>query len=351
MGSTEHARCGTHPAEAGEPSSDEEGEDKPKQPKHAKNVDKAADGKRAPSFDVVDADPEDDDGGEEGAGKGGAELDEPEIGEDDFEGDEAVTLSSTAVAPVDQQAIASRLEAPDVVAVEEEARRNGVDAETQDSSVSNNVHVPATVDPAIANMTAVIKNVGQVWQWWQVDMSRCEHGVVHADVPPVQATWAMVQNFGSRRHEGQLKFWAVGENSNRMMSQAIIVPIEMPDAPEDSKPHKMLMIPIEVNDWSSGVAPKAAQLSQCNCTMMLPIQAEVVSKMFYVDKVSSSLPSSLHPDNVNYVSFNTSEEFIKIAKAQPGWSQFTTPTRPGKVGGKRGASGSGSGSGDRKSVV
>jgi len=255
------------------------------------------------------------------------EDDAPQNDDGEYDDDAHASLTETTEAPVDQQSLMNKTPIqPDVVAAQEEARRNAVsdDAVANGASSAGPQYVPAHVDPAIAKMKAVTKCVGPGWRWWQVDMSKAEHGVVHDDSKPISVKYKHCQNHGKNRITEQSALFALGKNGTTMMSQAIILPIHVKGAPSTSKPTKMLFVPIEVDEdsWPE----KESRVSEIkDCVKLLPIQAEVVEQIFMRDQTTQALPSDLHPDKVSYVSFTERSPFEECAAAQD-WTLFSSTT-------------------------
>lgn len=261
--------------------------------------------------------------------------------DENFTGDESVTVLTALQDPDSRQKLAARLDAPDVVSAEEESRRNAVDVDggaPNGGKVSSRQaeHVPATINPELASSDiAIIKTSGSGWGWSKIDMSVMEHGGV---VPqeedaraPIVVDMALLRRHGGQRSKEQDKFASIYSNGSRMIAQAIILRVNQPDADNAAKPKKLLIVPVDIID-----PPQDDKADINGYATMMAIEPEVVRKLYMRDTPSKVLPSDFHPDQVDYVSLQSTHDFEKFVANHPKWSTLVSKKQSrAKSGGKR----------------
>ena len=258
--------------------------------------------------------------------------------DDDFADDENVTLVSALQDADSRQKLTSRLSAPDVVAGEEEARRNAVDAEGAASnggkaSTRQAEHVPATVDPKLleASDRAIMKTSGPGWDWVKVDMSATEHGVLPKPEMLIDVDMSLLRRHGDSRRDKQEKFFSTHNNGSRLISQAIILRTNQPDGDEDAKPKKLMIVPVQISD-----PPQDDKADLNGYATMMSIEPDVVRKIYNRDSTSRTLPSDFHPDLVDYVSLPSAIDFSAFVANHPKWTTLVSKKQSRtKSGGKR----------------
>ena len=248
--------------------------------------------------------------------------------DEDFTGDENLTLLSALQDADSRKKLTARLDAPDVVSAEEESRRNAVDV---DGGAPNGgkapsrqaEHVPATVDPALANSdVSIIKTSGPGWDWSKIDMSAMEHGMLPQTEDartPIVVDMGLLRRHGGQRSKEQDRFASIHSNGSRMIAQAIILRVNQPDADDTAKPKKLFIVPVNISD-----PPQDDKASIDGYATMMAIEPDVVRKLYMRDTTPRVLPSDLHPDQVDYVSLQSTHEFAKLVANHPKWSTLVS---------------------------
>ena len=248
--------------------------------------------------------------------------------DENFTGDENVTLLTALQDADSRRKLTARLDAPDVVSAEEESRRNAVDV---DSGAPNGgkapsrqaEHVPATVDPALASSdVSIIKTSGPGWDWSKIDMSAMEHGMLPQTEDartPIVVDMGLLRRSGDSRRKEQDKFAAIHSNGARMVAQAIILRVIQPDADDAAKPKKLFIVPVNISD-----PPQDDKANIKGYATMMAIEPDVVRKLYMRDTPSKVLPSDFHPDKVDYVSLQSTHEFAKLVANHPKWSTLVS---------------------------
>jgi hypothetical protein len=280
----------------------------------------------------------------QGAAPDGGSDDETTGDDDDaeMEGDEHAQLVSGTEDPIDARAVASRIHsAPDVIVAEAEASHNSVDAEEAPGARpavhgSAAPHVPAVVDPSFANSNAVLKASGPAWEWYKLDMSMVEHAVVHeGHTKAMDVSWDLYCRGGKMRLQEQNLHYGREKNADTMIAQAIVLGVNDPDVSDDpevaskAKPKKLFLVPVQLVQIPHDNKQLQGRLPDLEgCMTLMAIEPDVVQKLYWKKDIGSkTLPTDLHPDRVDYVSFQPHGYWKKFAPHQNTWKLHSATER------------------------
>ena len=280
----------------------------------------------------------------QGAAPDGGSDDETTGDDDDaeMENDEHAQLVSGTEDPIDARAVASRIHtAPDVIVAEAEASHNSVDADETPGARpaahgSAAPHVPAVVDACFANTSAVLKASGPAWEWYKIDMSMVEHAVVHeGHDKPMDVTWELYCRGGKVRRDEQNLHYGREKNADTMIAQAIILSVNDPDVSDDpeaaskAKPKKLFVVPVQLVQIPHDKKELQGRLPDLEGHVtLMAIEPDVVQKLYWKkDVASKALPTDLHPDRVDYVSFQPQGYWKKFVPHQNTWKLHSATER------------------------
>ena len=85
------------------------------------------------------------------------------------------------------------------------------------------------------------------------------------------------------------------------------------------KPKKLFIVPVNISD-----PPQDDKASIDGYATMMAIEPDVVRKLYMRDTTPRVLPSDLHPDQVDYVSLQSTHEFAKLVANHPKWSTLVS---------------------------